>query len=85
MQRGGGEVVAGLPWPSGDQIGLAICEALGISTTNISGLTLECRPGEVASVTVMRFLLDEDVPEIRTTMERYEAVPKDDAGSAEVE
>ena len=56
---------------------MMILDALGIPAKGIVGLTIECRVGSAATVTVNRILPSSDVLLVREVVEKFKVVPAD--------
>ena len=61
----------------GDQIGLEICQALGIDERQTRSINIDLTAGNVGEITIRRFMTDKDGERIfKILTERYEIVPK---------
>lgn len=59
------------------ELGLALCKALGLdSEWHVYSIEMSCKVGEVATVTVGRFLEHKDVRKMKRILEHYELVKK---------
>ena len=60
------------------KLGTDLCRILGLDVGNVQGITLRCHASEVVAVTVERFLDDGELDEIKTVLEEYEVVRRDE-------
>ena len=62
---------------TGERLGGALCEVLGIIPTNVTAIKLECMVGNVALVTITRMVLDRELDELKAVLERYNMVERE--------
>lgn len=67
-------------YKTGGELGVAILKALGIDHTDVHEVTLRCRPHELATVMVERYVRDDTTPWI--DVESYVAIHSDVAHKA---
>lgn len=67
------------PYARPDEVGLKICEALGLDPSLVQSLLLNINAGDPVFITVNRLLLVEDLDKIKTVLEQYKLVPLDAA------
>ena len=61
---------------SGDNLGMAICIALGVDPKNVAMVTIECRPRELAFVTIEKFVRNDAGTAISKTLRFYTLSPR---------
>lgn len=62
----------------GNDLGIALCAALGIDAvaSKVSKITISAPAGDVASVTIVRWIDDEEADKIKEIFEKYELATK---------
>lgn len=63
---------------TGNELGMAILEALGIPSDKVAGVSIDMEPGRLASVTVVRHVDSDEAQKLVMELQKYDLVRQED-------
>lgn len=64
------------------EIGVAVCDALGLDPANVESVTIKLTATDAARVEVVRFVTDDDGKKLNAVLKRYTLTESDDGNTA---
>lgn len=59
----------------GRELGIALCEALGVPTKGVRKITIEADCSEAAVIMIERLMFSDELPKVREVMEKHGLAP----------